>query len=84
MPPFYGPYGQGVSGYPSPTGSGLTPEEAEVQTRGELGKLLRLADSQELQLSNLLSRERLSQEGLERMAQLRCVLNFEHGKDLLY
>ncbi|KAL0182878.1 hypothetical protein M9458_022253, partial [Cirrhinus mrigala] len=68
--PFYGPYGQGGPGYPSPAGSGLTPEEAEVQTRGELGKLLRLADSQELQLSNLLSRERLSPEGLERMAQL--------------
>lgn len=78
MPPFYGPYGQGGPGYPSPAGSGLTPEEAEVHTRGELGKFLRLADSQELQLSNLLSRERLSQEGLERMAQLRCVLNVEH------
>ncbi|XP_042588871.1 telomerase-binding protein EST1A-like isoform X2 [Cyprinus carpio] len=74
MPPFYGPYGQSGPGYPSPAGSGLTPEEAEVQTRGELGKLLRLADSQELQLSNLLSRERLSQEGLERMAQLRAEL----------
>uniref|UniRef100_A0A9J8BH44 Telomerase-binding protein EST1A n=1 Tax=Cyprinus carpio carpio TaxID=630221 RepID=A0A9J8BH44_CYPCA len=74
MPPFYGPYGQSGPGYPSPAGSGLTPEEAEVQTRGELGKLLRLADSQELQLSNLLSRERLSQEGLERMAQLRSEL----------
>ncbi|XP_052423477.1 telomerase-binding protein EST1A isoform X1 [Carassius gibelio] len=74
MPPFYGPYGQGGPGYPSPAGSGLTPEDAEVQTRGELGKLLRLADSQELQLSNLLSRERLSQEGLERMAQLRAEL----------
>ncbi|XP_051763855.1 telomerase-binding protein EST1A [Ctenopharyngodon idella] len=74
MPPYYGPYGQGGPGYPSPTGSSLTPEEAEVQTRGELGKLLRLADSQELQLSNLLSRERLSPEGLERMAQLRAEL----------
>ncbi|XP_026075847.1 telomerase-binding protein EST1A-like isoform X1 [Carassius auratus] len=74
VPPFYGPYGQSGPGYPSPVGSGLTPEEAEVQTRGELGKLLRLADSQELQLSNLLSRERLSQEGLERMAQLRAEL----------
>ncbi|XP_056322264.1 telomerase-binding protein EST1A [Danio aesculapii] len=74
MPSFYGPYGQGGPGYPSPTGSALTPEEAEVQTRGELGKFLRLADSQELQLSNLLSRERLSQEGLERMAQLRAEL----------
>uniref|UniRef100_A0A9J8DMT6 Telomerase-binding protein EST1A n=1 Tax=Cyprinus carpio carpio TaxID=630221 RepID=A0A9J8DMT6_CYPCA len=74
VPPFYGPYGQGGPGYPSPAGSGLTPEEAEVQTRGELGKLLRLADSHELQLSNLLSRERLSPEGLERMAQLRAEL----------
>uniref|UniRef100_A0A8C2FX83 Telomerase-binding protein EST1A n=1 Tax=Cyprinus carpio TaxID=7962 RepID=A0A8C2FX83_CYPCA len=74
VPPFYGPYGQGGPGYPSPAGSGLTPEEAEVQTRGELGKLLRLADSHELQLSNLLSRERLSPEGLERMAQLRAKL----------
>uniref|UniRef100_A0A671S5R5 Telomerase-binding protein EST1A n=1 Tax=Sinocyclocheilus anshuiensis TaxID=1608454 RepID=A0A671S5R5_9TELE len=74
VPPFYGPYGQSGPGYPSPAGSGLTPEEAEVQTRGELGKFLRLADSQELQLSNLLSRERLSPEGLERMAQLRAEL----------
>lgn len=66
--PFYGPYGQGYS----PTGgSSLTPEEAEVQTRGEMGKLLRLADSQELQLSNLLSRDGLSPEGLERMAHFR-------------
>lgn len=80
MPPYYGPYGQGGPGYPSPAGSSLTPEEAEVQTRGELGKLLRLADSQELQLSNLLSRERLSPEGLERMAQLRCVLKVVHFK----
>ncbi|TRZ04374.1 hypothetical protein DNTS_022913 [Danionella cerebrum] len=71
LPSFYGPYGQTGTGYPSPTGSSLTPEEVEVQTRGELGKLLRLADSQELQLSNLLSREGLSPEGLERMAQLR-------------
>ncbi|XP_057176862.1 telomerase-binding protein EST1A [Triplophysa rosa] len=71
MAPFYGPYGQGYS----PTGgSSLTPEEAEVQTRGEIGKLLRLADSQELQLSNLLSRDRLSPEGLERMAQFRAEL----------
>ncbi|XP_051972018.1 telomerase-binding protein EST1A-like [Xyrauchen texanus] len=71
MPPFYGPCGQS---YPPPAGSSLAPEEAEVQTVGELGKLLRLADSQELQLSNLLSRDRLSLEGLERMAQLRAEL----------
>lgn len=71
MPPFYGPYGQGGQAYSPTGGSSLTPEEAEVQTRGEMGKLLRLADSQELQLSNLLSRDRLSPEGLERMAQFR-------------
>ncbi|XP_072557548.1 telomerase-binding protein EST1A isoform X2 [Paramormyrops kingsleyae] len=84
------PYGvnyqmPGANGmYPSPTGSfytgyppavpALTPEEAEVQTRGELGKLLRVADNQELQLSNLLSRDKLSPEGLERTAQLRAEL----------
>lgn len=53
------------------TGGNLTPEEAEQQARGELGRLLRAADTQELQLSNLLSRERLSSDGLDRMAQLR-------------
>ncbi|KAI4871334.1 hypothetical protein NFI96_003129 [Prochilodus magdalenae] len=72
--PFYGAYGQGGQGYPSASGGTITPEEAEVQTRGELGKLLRVADSQELQLSNLLSRERLSPEGLDRMAKLRAEL----------
>lgn len=66
--PFYGPYGQGCA---STSGTNITPEEAEVQTRGELSKLLRVADNQELQLSNLLSREHLSPEGLDRMAQLR-------------
>ncbi|MGH0180204.1 UNVERIFIED_CONTAM: hypothetical protein FKN15_003665 [Acipenser sinensis] len=40
----------------------------------ELIKLLRIADKQELQLSNLLSRDRLSPEGLDRMAQLRAEL----------
>ncbi|XP_030648686.1 telomerase-binding protein EST1A [Chanos chanos] len=74
MAPFYGGYGQSPQGYPSAGGTALTPEEAEVQARGELGKLLRLADSQELQLSNLLSRDRLSPEGLEKMAQLRAEL----------
>ncbi|KAK6473292.1 telomerase-binding protein EST1A-like [Huso huso] len=58
--------------------SPLTPEEAELQARGmqqqELIKLLRIADKQELQLSNLLSRDRLSPEGLDRMAQLRAEL----------
>ncbi|XP_058857558.1 telomerase-binding protein EST1A [Acipenser ruthenus] len=58
--------------------SPLTPEEAELQAKGmqqqELIKLLRIADKQELQLSNLLSRDRLSPEGLDRMAQLRAEL----------
>lgn len=70
MAPFYGVYGLSGQVYP-PTVITFSPEETEVQTRGELGKLLRMADSQELQLSNLLSRERLSREGLDRMAQLR-------------
>ncbi|KAG7484867.1 hypothetical protein MATL_G00054370 [Megalops atlanticus] len=74
-PSFYAGYGQppGSQGY-APAGTQLTPEEAELQARGELGKLLRVADNQELQLSNLLSRDRLSPEGLDRMAQLRAEL----------
>ncbi|XP_072514511.1 telomerase-binding protein EST1A [Salminus brasiliensis] len=72
--PFYGAYGQSGQSYPAGSGTTANTEEAEVQTRGELGKLLRVADSQELQLSNLLSRERLSPEGLDRMAQLRAEL----------
>lgn len=39
----------------------------------ELSKLLREAGNQEQQLSNLLSRDRISPEGLEKMAQLRFV-----------
>ncbi|XP_026862235.2 telomerase-binding protein EST1A isoform X2 [Electrophorus electricus] len=74
LAPFYGTYGQGGQGYPITGGTTISQEEAEVQTRGELGKLLRVADSQELQLSNLLSRERLSPDGLDRMAQLRAEL----------
>ncbi|TTK47645.1 Telomerase-binding protein EST1A [Bagarius yarrelli] len=68
--PFSGVYGQI---YPS-TGITFSPEETAEQTRGELGKHLRMADNHELQLSNLLSRERLSREGLDRMAQLRADL----------
>ncbi|XP_061660407.1 telomerase-binding protein EST1A isoform X2 [Syngnathoides biaculeatus] len=60
-------------GYPRPGGP-LTVEEAAQQARGELGRVLRAADSQEVQLSNLLSRDRLSAEGLERMTQLRAEL----------
>ncbi|KAM6907322.1 telomerase-binding protein EST1A [Xenentodon cancila] len=52
----------------------LTSDEAEQLTRGELGKLLRAADAHELQLSNLLSRDRISADGLERMALLRVEL----------
>lgn len=60
------------AGYTQPgAGGSLTPEEVEQQARGELGRLLRAADAQELQLSNLLSRDRLSADGLDRMAQLR-------------
>ncbi|KAM9333277.1 telomerase-binding protein EST1A isoform 2-T2 [Pholidichthys leucotaenia] len=58
---------------PGPGGV-LTFEEVAQQARGELGRVLRAADSQELQLSNLLSRDRISAEGLERMAQLRVDL----------
>ncbi|KAI5619998.1 telomerase-binding protein EST1A [Silurus asotus] len=71
--PFYGVYAHSSQVYPS-TGITFSLEETEVQTRGELSKHLRLADSQEHQLSNLLSRERLSREGLDRMAQLRAEL----------
>lgn len=68
--PFCGAY-RGA-GYSQPgAGGGLTFEEAEQQTRGELGRLLKAADAHELQLSNLLSRDRLSADGLDRMPQLR-------------
>lgn len=68
--PFCGSY-RGV-GYSQPgAGGGLTPEEAEQQTRGELGRLQKAASAHELQLSNLLSRDRLSADGLDRMPQLR-------------
>lgn len=60
------------AGYTQPgEGGALTFEEVEQRARGELGRLLRAADAQELQLSNLLSRDRLSPEGLDRMAHLR-------------
>uniref|UniRef100_A0A3P8NSN7 Telomerase-binding protein EST1A n=1 Tax=Astatotilapia calliptera TaxID=8154 RepID=A0A3P8NSN7_ASTCA len=63
------------SGYSLPgAGGSVTFEEAEQHTRGELGRLLRAADAQELQLSNLLSRDRVSADGLDRMAQLRADL----------
>ncbi|KAM4620014.1 telomerase-binding protein EST1A [Polymixia lowei] len=70
--PGMGQYYRGT-GYAQPGAGGgaLTPEELEQQARGELGRLLRAADAQELQLSNLLSRDRLSADGLDRMSQLR-------------
>uniref|UniRef100_A0ABI8AIU0 Telomerase-binding protein EST1A n=1 Tax=Felis catus TaxID=9685 RepID=A0ABI8AIU0_FELCA len=79
-----GPY---YPGYPTPAGqyvcgplpaSTMSPEEMEQHMRNmqqqELHRLLRVADNQELQLSNLLSRDRISPEGLEKMAQLRAEL----------
>ncbi|XP_078121480.1 telomerase-binding protein EST1A [Sander vitreus] len=63
------------AGYSQPgAGGSLTFEEVAQQARGELGRLLRAADAQELQLSNLLSRDRVSADGLDRMAQLRADL----------
>lgn len=60
------------TGYTQPgAGSSLTFEEVEQQARGELGRLLRAADAHELQLSNLMSREKVSADGLDRMTQLR-------------
>ncbi|XP_019747477.1 telomerase-binding protein EST1A [Hippocampus comes] len=56
------------------SGGELTAEEAEQRTRGDLCRMLRAADSQEVQLGNLLSRDRISADGLERMAQLRAEL----------
>lgn len=61
--PFSGSF-RGV-GYTQPgVGGGLTFEE-------ELGRLLKAADAHELQLSNLISRDRVSADGLDRMSQLR-------------
>ncbi|KAM9597887.1 telomerase-binding protein EST1A isoform 2-T2 [Trichechus inunguis] len=81
---YAGPY---YPGYPTPSGqyvcsplpaSTMSPEEMEQHMRNiqqqELHRLLRVADNQELQLSNLLSRDRISPEGLEKMAQLRAEL----------
>ncbi|XP_040279504.1 telomerase-binding protein EST1A [Bufo bufo] len=66
-------YGSG-----SYSGSPVMPEEIEQQVRTmqqqELSRLLRMADNQELQLSNLLSRDTISTEGLNKMALLRSEL----------
>uniref|UniRef100_A0A8C8S5U9 Telomerase-binding protein EST1A n=1 Tax=Pelusios castaneus TaxID=367368 RepID=A0A8C8S5U9_9SAUR len=62
-------------GYPGQAGQYICSPEMEQQMRNiqqqELSKLLREAANQEQQLSNLLSRDRISPEGLEKMAQLR-------------
>ncbi|CAH2219962.1 telomerase-binding EST1A isoform X1 [Pelobates cultripes] len=79
-----GAYYPGYPAQPAQYNSGtyssspLTPEEMEQQVRTlqqqELSRLLRLADNQELQLSNLLSRDGFSTEGLNKMALLRSEL----------
>ncbi|XP_029303752.1 telomerase-binding protein EST1A [Cottoperca gobio] len=72
------------AGYSQPgAGGSLTFEEVEQQARGELGRMLRAADAQELQLSNLLSRDRMSAEGLDRMAQLRADLLGQYEQVIL-
>ncbi|XP_043996756.1 telomerase-binding protein EST1A isoform X3 [Gambusia affinis] len=64
--PFSGSY-RGA-GYSQPgIAGGLTFEE-------ELGRMLKAADAHELQLSNLISRDRVSADGLDRMSQLRAEL----------
>ncbi|KAM3934069.1 telomerase-binding protein EST1A isoform 2-T2 [Leptodactylus fuscus] len=66
-------YGSG-----SYSGSPVMPEEIEQQVRTmqqqEMSRLFRMADNQELQLSNLLSRDSVSTEGLNKMALLRSEL----------
>ncbi|NXX76474.1 EST1A protein, partial [Urocolius indicus] len=84
MGPSNGVYpGAYYPGYPGQAGGYMcgplppTPlsPEMEQQMRNmqqqELSKLLREAGNQEQQLSNLLSRDRISPEGLEKMTQLR-------------
>ncbi|KAM4699419.1 telomerase-binding protein EST1A [Discoglossus pictus] len=79
-----GAYYSGYPAQPGQYGSGpystspLTPEEMEHQVRTmqqqELNRILRMADNQDLQLSNLLSRDGISTEGLNKMALLRSEL----------
>ncbi|XP_063812198.1 telomerase-binding protein EST1A isoform X2 [Pseudophryne corroboree] len=77
---FYPAYAaqSGQNGSGSFSGSPVTPEELEQQVRTlqrqELSRLLRLADNQELQLSNLLSRDAISADGMSKMALLRSEL----------
>ncbi|KAG5285106.1 hypothetical protein AALO_G00034140 [Alosa alosa] len=81
-PPHYSSYGPAAQGGHQ-AGPPLSPEEAEEQARGELARLLRAALTQELQLSNLLSRDHVSLDGLERMAQLRAELLTMYERVLL-
>ncbi|XP_042298436.1 telomerase-binding protein EST1A [Sceloporus undulatus] len=91
-----GPYYQ-TAGYPSQPheayicgspllASPLSPE-MEQQVCGlqqqELSKVLREASNLEQQLSNLLSRDRLSPEGLEKMGQLRAEMLLLYERCLL-
>ncbi|KFZ51980.1 Telomerase-binding protein EST1A, partial [Antrostomus carolinensis] len=55
---------------PTPLSPEMEQQMRNIQQQ-ELSKLLREAGNQEQQLSNLLSRDRISPEGLEKMAQLR-------------
>ncbi|KAM5182486.1 telomerase-binding protein EST1A [Mantella aurantiaca] len=73
---------------PAPySGSPITSEEIEQQMRTmqqqELGHLLRMADSQELQLSNLLSRDVVSLDGLNKMGLIRLELLHMYERCLL-
>ncbi|XP_039938083.1 telomerase-binding protein EST1A isoform X2 [Hirundo rustica] len=71
-PGYSGPAGQYLCGPlpPAPLSPEMEQQMRNMQQQ-ELGKLLREAGNQEQQLSNLLSRDRISPEGLEKMAQLR-------------
>ncbi|XP_040388950.1 telomerase-binding protein EST1A isoform X5 [Cygnus olor] len=71
-PGYPGQAGQYVCGPlpPAPLSPEMEQQMRSMQQQ-ELSKLLREAGNQEQQLSNLLSRDRISPEGLEKMAQLR-------------
>lgn len=73
-PGYPGQAGQYVCGPlpPAPLSPEMEQQMRSMQQQ-ELSKLLREAGNQEQQLSNLLSRDRISPEGLEKMAQLRLV-----------
>lgn len=74
FPGYPGQAGQYLCGPlpPAPLSPEMEQQMRNMQQQ-ELSKLLREAGNQEQQLSNLLSRDRISPEGLEKMAQLRFV-----------